>query len=93
MERVPDRAAYVTLLVGDLDLYMEAAATRKIPDRRTGNRYEGTTADLGDCETTAGWSERAAHDHFGYRVSLTATAVTACFSPSSPYYFSSCRRS
>ena len=84
MERVPDRNTYVALLVGDLDLYMEAASTRQIPNRRACDGHKWTTANRGNCPATAGGGERIAHHYYGRRVSLTATAETACVSPSSP---------
>ena len=75
MERVRDRSAHVALLLGDLELFVEAAQARQVPNRRTCDGHEGSTADRGDCPATAGGRERAAHHHCRCRADLISHRI------------------
>ena len=79
-----DREADVVPLLGNLELHMETASAGQIPNRRACDGHKWATANRGNCPATAGGGERIAHHYYGRRVSLTATAETACVSPSSP---------
>ena len=72
VERVRDRTADVALLLGHLELHMETASTRQIPNRRARDRYKGAVTDCGDCPATAGGGEWVTHHYYGCRVSLAA---------------------
>ncbi|ALA57785.1 hypothetical protein NITMOv2_1357 [Nitrospira moscoviensis] len=63
VERVLARTPDVALLVGHLELHLEAAEARQVPDRRASLGHEGPTADCGDRETSAGRREWVPHDH------------------------------